>query len=161
MISSLERQRSLQQWNLTLKEAQVSINYKSSLKKNVTNAIKDYRTLENKYNKLQESLKQSQQKKTNPRGQGGASNKKKSSPSTARKAQPQRGRSTSKHRTQQQGSRQPHQQKGKADDTTNVVSNEHGTSNEHGKKLHAVQALTITTEEKSFLHRPQSKPGEG
>ena len=39
MISSLEKQRSLQRWNLTLKEAQVSNNYKSSLKKNVTNVI--------------------------------------------------------------------------------------------------------------------------
>ena len=47
---------------------------------------------------------------------------------TARKAQPQRGRSTLKPRPKQQGSRQPTHQKGKADDTTNVVSNEHGRS---------------------------------
>ena len=40
MISSLEKQRSLQHWNLMLKEAQISNNYKSSLKKNVTNVIK-------------------------------------------------------------------------------------------------------------------------
>ena len=69
--------------------------------------------MENKYNKLQESLQQSQQKNSSPWGQGGASNKKKSSPSTARKAQPQRGRSTLKHRPKQQGSRQPQHQKEK------------------------------------------------
>ena len=98
------------------------------IKKECDKRDKHYRSLENKYNKLQESLQQSQQKNSSPRGQGGASNKKKTSPSTARKAQPQRGRSTLKPRPKQQGSRQPQHQKGKADDTTNVVSNEHGRS---------------------------------
>ena len=93
------------------------------IKKECDKRDKKYHSLEHKFNKLQESLQQSQEKALIQRGQGGVSNKKKSSPSTARKAQPQRGRSTSKHRTQQQGSRQPHQQRGKADDTTNVVSN--------------------------------------
>ena len=97
-------------------------------KKECDKCDKHYRSLENKYNKLQESLQQSQQKYSSPRGQGGASNKKKTSPSTARKTQPQRGRSTLKPRPKQQGSRQPQHQKGKADDTTNVVSNEHGRS---------------------------------
>ena len=98
------------------------------IKKECDKRDKHYRSLENKYNKLQESLQQSQQKNSSPRGQGGASNKKKTSPSTARKAQPQRGRSALKPRPKQQGSRQPQHQKGKADDTTNVVSNEHGRS---------------------------------
>ena len=98
------------------------------IKKECDKRDKHYRSLENKYNKLQESLQQSQQKNSPPRGQGGASNKKKTSPSTARKAQTQRGRSTLKPRPKQQGSRQPQHQKGKADDTTNVVSNEHGRS---------------------------------
>ena len=98
------------------------------IKKECDKRDKHYRSLENKYNKLQESLQQSQQKNSSQRGQGGASNKKKSSPSTARKAQPQRGRSTIKPRPKQQGSRQPQHQKGKADDTNNVVSNEHGRS---------------------------------
>ena len=66
------------------------------IKKECDKRDKHYRSLENKYNKLQESLQQSQQKNSSPRGQGGASNKKKTSPSTARKAQPQRGRSTLK-----------------------------------------------------------------
>ena len=66
------------------------------IKKECDKRDKHYRSLENKYNKLQESLQQSQQKNSSPRGQGGASNKKKISPSTTRKAQPQRGRSTLK-----------------------------------------------------------------
>ena len=104
------------------------------IKKECDKRDKNYRSLEHKYNKLQESLKQSQQKNSTPRGQGGASNKKQSSPTTARKAQPQRGQSTSKRRTQPQGSRQPRQQKVKADDTTNVVSNEHGRSSTRGRR---------------------------
>ena len=98
------------------------------IKKECDKRDKHYRSLKNRYNKLQESLQQSQQKNSSPRGQGGASNKKKSSPSTVRKAQPQHGQSNLKNRPKQQGSRQPQQQKGKADDTTNVVSNEHGRS---------------------------------
>ena len=106
-----------------------------------------------KYNKLQESLKQSQKNST-PRGQGGASNKKKSSLSTAQKAQPQRGRSTSKHRTQQQGSRQPHQQKGKADDTTNVVSNEHGRNSMRCRRSRSQpkKKTSSTDQNKQRLH---------
>ena len=82
---------------------------------------KNYRLLEQKYNKLQESLKQPQQK-TRQRGAKEAPQTKRSHP------QPQRGWSTSKRQTQPQGSRRPHPQKGKADDTTNVVSSEHGRS---------------------------------
>ena len=96
------------------------------IKKECDKRDKNYHSLEQKYNKLQESLVQSPQKNSKARGQGGASNKKKLSPTTARRTQSQPGRSTSKRRTQPQGPRQPNQQKGKADDTTNVVSNEHG-----------------------------------
>ena len=98
------------------------------IKKECDKRDKNYHSLEQKYNKLQDSLKQPQQKNSTSRGQGGASNKKKSSPTMARKAQSQHGWSTSKRRTQTQGSQQPHPEKGKADDTTNVVSNEHGRS---------------------------------
>ena len=96
------------------------------IKKECDKRDKNYCSLEQKYNKLQESLEQSQQKNSKTRGQGGASSKKKLSPTTARKAQSQRGQPTSKRRTQPQGSRQPNPQKGKADDTTNVISTEHG-----------------------------------
>ena len=85
---------------------------------------KNYRSLEQKYNKLQESFEHSQQQNSKMRVQGGASNKTKLSQTTARKAQC--GRSSSKRRMQPQGSRQPNQRKGKADDTTNVVSTEVG-----------------------------------
>ena len=96
------------------------------IKKECDKRDKNYHSLEQKYNKLQESLVQSPQKNSKMRGQGGASNKKKLSPTTTRRTQSQRRPSTSKRRTQLQGSRQPNQQKGKADDTTNVVSTEHG-----------------------------------
>ena len=68
-------------------------------------------------------------KKTHPRGAKEApQTKRRQSHPRLGKAQPQRGRSTLKPRPKQQGSRQPQHQKGKADDTTNVVSNEHGRS---------------------------------
>ena len=125
------------------------------IKKECDKRDKHYRSLENKYNKLQESLQQSQQKNSSPRGQGGASNKKKSSPSTARKAQPQRGRSTLKHRPKQQGSRQPHHQKGKADDTNNVVSNEHGRSSTRCRRSRS-QLKKKTSSNDRNKQRPQS-----
>ena len=57
---------------------------------------KKYRSLEQKYNKLQESVDQSQQQQNMPmRGPRGASNKKKSQPSNQRRTANQRGRSTS------------------------------------------------------------------
>ena len=92
------------------------------IKKECDKRDKNYRSLERKYNTLQESLEQSQQKNSKTRGQGGTSNKKKLS----RRNQSQRRRSTSKRRTQPQGSRQPNQQKRKTQETTNIVSNEHG-----------------------------------
>ena len=96
------------------------------IKKECNKHDKNYRLLEQKYNKLQESLEQSQQKNSKTWRQGGASNKKKSSPTTAWRTQPQRGWSTSKRRMQPQGSPQPNPQKGNADDTANVISNKHG-----------------------------------
>ena len=96
------------------------------VKKECDKRDKNYCLLERKYNKLQESFEQSQQKNSKVRGQGGASSKKKPSQTTARRTQQQRGRSTSKRQTQTQDPRQPNQSKGKADDTNNVVSNENG-----------------------------------
>ena len=96
------------------------------IKKECDKRDKSYRLLEQKYNKLQESFEQSQQKNSKVRDQGGASNKKKLSQITAQRTQHQHRQSTSKRRTQTQSSRQPNQPKGKADNTTNVVSNEHG-----------------------------------
>ena len=83
------------------------------IKKECDKRDKHYRSLDLKYNKIQEALEQSQQKNSKMRGQGGASNKKKVSPTTARRTQQQRGRSTSKRRSQTQGSRQPNQPKEK------------------------------------------------
>ena len=125
------------------------------IKKECDKRDKNYHSLEQKYSKLQESLKQSQQKNSTPRGQGGASNKKKSSPTTARKAQTQRGLSTSKRRTQQQGSRQPHQQKRNADVTTNVVSNEQGRSSTRRRRSRS-QLKKKTSSIDQNKQRPQS-----
>ena len=96
------------------------------IKKECDKRDKNYHSLEQQYNKLQASFEQSQQKSSKMRGQGGASNKKKPSQTTARRTQQQCGRSTSKRRMQTQGPRQPNQSKGKADDTNNVISNENG-----------------------------------
>ena len=94
------------------------------IKKECDKRDKRYRQLEQKYNKLQDSHNQAQQKNMTTRGRGGASNKKKLSPTPTQKAQQKRGRSIPKRRPLPQGSRQTNQQKGKADDTSNVVSNE-------------------------------------
>ena len=60
---------------------------------------KKYRSLEQKYNKLQESLENSQQQKNmSLRDPRGASNKKKSQPSNIRRVTTQRCRSTSRRR---------------------------------------------------------------
>ena len=74
------------------------------IKKECDKQDKNYHSLEQKYNKLQESLVQLPQKNSKTRGQGGTSNKKKLSPTTTRRTQSQRGRSTSKCRMQPQGS---------------------------------------------------------
>ena len=69
------------------------------IKKESDKRVKKYRSLEQKYNKLQESLEHSQQKKNMPmRGPRGASNKKKSQPSKKRRVTTQCGRSTSRRR---------------------------------------------------------------
>ena len=76
---------------------------------------KKYRSLEQKYNKLQESVEHSQQQKKMPmRGPRGASNKKKSQPTNQRKAANQRGCSTSRRHTRPGTGRN-----GKAEDTNN------------------------------------------
>ena len=65
------------------------------IKKECDKRDKKYRSLEQKYNKLQESFEHSQQQKNMlMRGPRGASNKKKSQSSNQRRATTQRGRST-------------------------------------------------------------------
>ena len=64
------------------------------IKKECDKQDKNYRFLEQKYNKLQQSLGHSQQQKNMPmRGPQGASNKKKSQPTNRQKVTTQRGRS--------------------------------------------------------------------
>ena len=109
------------------------------IKKECDKRAKNYRSLEQKYNNLHESLVQTPQKNSKTRGQGVASNKKKLSPTTSRRTQSQRRQSISKHRMQPQGSRQPNQQKGNADDTTNVVSTEHGRNSMRRRRSRSQQ----------------------
>ena len=53
------------------------------IKKECDKQDKNYRSLEQKYNNLQESFEQAQQQNSKMRGQGGALNKKKPSQTTA------------------------------------------------------------------------------
>ena len=81
---------------------------------------KKYRSLEQKYNKLQESVDQSQQQKNMPmRGPRGTSNKKKSQPSNQRRTANQRGRTTSRRRP-----RPPTGRNGKAEGTNNDATSD-------------------------------------
>ena len=118
------------------------------IKKECDKRDKRYRQLEQKYNKLQDSHNQAQQKNMTTRGRGGASNKKKLSPTPTRKAQQKRGRSIPKRRPLPQGSRQTNQQKGKADDTSNVVSNE-------SEKTQRNAGAHDRHRRKNFLHRSE------
>ena len=96
------------------------------IKKECDKRDKKYRSLEQKYNKLQDSFENSQpQKNLHTRGQRGASNKKKL-PTVSRRPVPnQRGRPTTTKR-------QPHTvrprslagRQGKADDTNNDTAND-------------------------------------
>ena len=101
---------------------------------------KKNRPLEQKYNKLQESVDLSQQHQNMPmRGPRGASNKKKSQPSNQRRTANHRGRSTSRRRP-----RPPTGRNGKAEGTNNDVTND------NLEKQKIEQALTIATEEKAY-----------
>ena len=89
------------------------------IKKECDKRDKKYRSQEQKYNKLYDSVEHSQKQKNMPvRGPRGASNKRKSQPSNQRKVTNQRGRSTSRRRT-----RPPTNQNGKAEDTNNDGTN--------------------------------------
>ena len=96
------------------------------IKKECDKRDKKYRSLEYKYNKLQELLETSQSQKTYKRGTpvGGASNKKKSLATNRRATQTQRGRSTSKRRTQTERPRGLSGRQGNVDDTSNDITND-------------------------------------
>ena len=95
------------------------------IKKECDKRDKKYRSLEQKYNKLQESFEHSQSQKNLPtRGQRGASNKKKLPPTNRRMVPNQCGRSTSKRRTQMEHPRPLSGHQGKVDDTNNDTTND-------------------------------------
>ena len=90
------------------------------IKKECDKRDKKYRSLEQKYNTLQESLEHLQQKKHMPRrGPRGASNKKKSQPSNQRRVTTQCGHFTSRRRL-----RPPTGRNGKAEGTNNDATSD-------------------------------------
>ena len=104
------------------------------IKKECDKRDKKYRSLEQKYNKLYDSVEHSQKQKNMPvRGPRGASNKKKSQSSNQRKVTNQRGRSTSRRRT-----RPPTNQNGKAETTPQAAipksKNETDAHDRHRRK---------------------------
>ena len=110
------------------------------IKKECDKHDKKYRSLEQKYNKLQESLEHSQQQKNMPlRGRRGASNKKKSQPSNHRRVTTQRGRSTLRRRP-----RPPTGPNGNADGTNRWPHKR------QFRKAKKEQALTIATEGNAY-----------
>ena len=105
------------------------------IKKECDKRDKKYRSLEQKYNKLYDSVEHSQKQKNMPaRGPRGASNKKKSQPSNQRKAANQRGRSTSRRRT-----RPPTNQNVKAEDTNNDATSGNSDKQKRNRRSRSSQ----------------------
>ena len=105
------------------------------IKKECDKRDKKYRSLEQKYNKLYDSVEHSQKQKNMPaRGPRGASNKKKSQPSNQRKVTNQRGRSTSRRRTRPQTN-----QTGKAEDTNNDATSGNSEKQKRNRRSQSSQ----------------------
>ena len=95
------------------------------IKKECDKRDKKYRSLEQKYNKLQASFENSQsQKNLQTRGQHVAPNKKKSPQTNHRRVPNQCGRSTSKRRMQMEHPRPLSGHQGNVDDTNNDTTND-------------------------------------
>ena len=105
------------------------------IKKECDKRDKKYRSLEQKYNKLYDSVEHSQKQKNMPaRGPRGASNKKKSQPSNQRKVANQRGRSNSRRLT-----RPPTNQNGKAEDTNNDATSGNSEKQKRNRRSRSQQ----------------------
>ena len=105
------------------------------IKKECDKRDKKYRSLEQKYNKLQESFENSQlQANLQMRGQRGASNKKKSAPTNRRMIPNQCGWSTSKRRSQTERPRPLSGRQGKADDTNNDITNDNSEKSKRNRR---------------------------
>ena len=111
---------------------------------------KKYRSLVQKYNKLQESIEHSQQQKNMPmRGPRGASNKKKSQPSNQRRTASQRGRSTSRRRP-----RPPTGQNGKAEGTNNDATSDNLEKQKRNRRSRSQQKKRHTNSDQNKSRQP-------
>ena len=111
---------------------------------------KKYRSLEQKYNKLQESVDQAQQQKNMPmRGPRGASNKKKSQPSNQRRTANHRGRSTSRRRP-----RLPTGQNGKAEGTNNDATSDNLEKQKRSRRSLSQQKKRLTNSDRNKSRQP-------
>ena len=125
------------------------------IKKECDKRDKKYRSLEQKYNKLQESFENSQlQKILQMRGQHGTSNKKKS-PSTNRRVVPnQRGRSTPKRQTQTERPRPLSGCQGKVDDTNNDTTNDNSGKLKRNRRSRSQQKKKPSTTDRTKSRQP-------
>ena len=120
------------------------------IKKECDKHDKKYRSLEQKYNKLQESFEHSQQQKNMPmRGPRGASNKKKSQPSNQRRVTTQRGRSTSRRRP-----RLPTGPNGKAEGTNNDATRDNLEKQKRNRRSRSQQKKKPTSSGRNRSQHP-------
>ena len=116
---------------------------------------KKYRSLEQKYNKLQESFENSQlQKNLQTRGQRGASNKKKSPQTNRRRVPNQRGRSTSKRWTQTECTRPLSRHQGKVDDTNNDTTNDNSGKLKRNRRSRSQQKKKPSATDRTRSRQP-------
>ena len=120
------------------------------IKKECDKRDKKYRFLEQKYNKLQESLEHSQlQKNMHMRGPRGASNKKKSQPTNRGKVTNQRGRYTSRRRPHP-----PAGPNGKAEGTNNDATSDNLVKQKRNRRSRSQQKKKPTNSDRNKPRQP-------
>ena len=123
---------------------------KELIRKECDKRDKNYRSLEQKYNKLQEAVDQSQQQKNMPmRGPRGASNKKKSQLSNQRRTANQRGRSTSRRRPRPSTGRN-----GKAEGTNNDATSDNLEKQKRSRRSRSQQKKRPTNSDRNKSRQP-------
>ena len=130
------------------------------IKKECDKQDKKYCSLEQKYNKLQDSFDNSQsQKNVQTRGQHGASNKKKSPPACRRMAPNQRGQSTTtKQQPHTDRPRSLSGRQGKADDTnSDITKDNHVKSNQNRRSRSQPKKRPSATNRTKSRQQSQTK----
>ena len=121
------------------------------IKKECDKRDKKYRSLEQKYNKLQDSFENSQlQKNLQMRGQRGASNKKKSPPASRRMVPNQCGRSTTtKRRPHMDCPQSLSGRQGKADNTNSDITNDNPVKSKWNRRSQSQQKKRPSTTDRT------------